>query len=163
MTRCLFLFLTNILSKLYENVLDIMTTEKVKINEHQCGGQRDSGTIYNMIMMRSVIYTNRRLTRKIYGYFTDAYKCFDTLCLKDWLVELWRAGMREKEIYMLYEMNHKSNIVIEKPVGITFSITVHEIVKQGTIFGPKLCSVATENSNGIGEEISTHITLYLTI
>ena len=35
---------------------------------------------------------------------------------------------------------------------------MHEIVKQGTIFGPKLCSVATENINGIGEEISTHIT-----
>ena len=37
---------------------------------------------------------------------------------------------------------------------ITDSITVHEIVKQGTIFGPKLCSVATEKINGIGEEIS---------
>ena len=38
-----------------------------------------------------------------------------------------------------------------------------EIVKQGTIFGPKLCSVATEKINGIGEEISTHITPELTI
>ena len=41
---------------------------------------------------------------------------------------------------------------------MTDSITVHEIVKQSTIFGPKLCSVATENINDIGEEISTHIT-----
>ena len=44
------IFLTNILSKVYEKVLDLMRTEKVKINEHQCGG-----TIDNMIMMRSVI------------------------------------------------------------------------------------------------------------
>ena len=36
-------------------------------------------------------------------------------------------------------------------------------MKQGTIFDPKLCSVATENINGIGEEISTHITTELTI
>ena len=34
------LFLTNILSKLYEKVLDLLTTEKIKINEHQCGGQQ---------------------------------------------------------------------------------------------------------------------------
>ena len=34
------IFLTNILSKLYENVLDLLTTEKVKINEHQCGVQK---------------------------------------------------------------------------------------------------------------------------
>ena len=46
---------------------------------------------------------------------------------------------------------------------MTDSITVHEIVKQGTIFGLKLCSVATEKINGIGEEISTHITPALTI
>ena len=45
---------------------------------------------------------------------------------------------------------------------MTDSITVHETVKQGTIFGPKLCSVATEKINGIGEEISTDITPELT-
>ena len=147
------LFLTNILSKLYEKVLDLLTTEKVKINEHQCGGQKGCGTIDNMIMMRAVIDNNRRLNRK-----TDAYKCFDKLWLKDYLVELWRDGMREREVYMLYAMNKESYIVIETLVGITYSIIAHDIVKQGTIFGPKLYSVVTEKINGIGEEISTHIT-----
>ena len=47
-------------------------------------------------------------------------------------------------------MNKESHIVIETPVGMTDSITVHEIVKQCTIFDPKLCSVATEKINGIG-------------
>ena len=50
--------------------------------------------------------------------------------------------MREREVYMLYEMNNESNIVLETPVGMTDSITVDEIVQQGTIFGQKLCSVA---------------------
>ena len=49
------LFQTNILNKLYEKVLDLLRTEKVKINERQCGGQKGCGTIDNMIMMRSVI------------------------------------------------------------------------------------------------------------
>ena len=35
-------------------------------------------------------------------------------------------------------MNKESNIVKETPVGMAGSITVHEIVKQGTIFGPKI-------------------------
>ena len=51
--------------------------------------------------------------------------------------------MREREVYMLYEMRKESNIVIETLVEMTDSITVHEIVKQCTIFGPKLYSVAT--------------------
>ena len=46
----------------------------------------------------------------------------------------------ELRVKMLYEMNKESHIVIETPVGMTDSITVHEIVKKGTIFGPKLCS-----------------------
>ena len=58
------IFLTNILSKLYEQVLDLLTTEKVKINEHQRGGQKGCGTIDNMIMMRIAIDNNRRLNRK---------------------------------------------------------------------------------------------------
>ena len=99
-----------------------------------------------------------KIKQKTYCYFADAYKCLDKLWLKDCLVELWRAGMREREVYMLYEMNKKSNIVIETPVGMTDSITMHEIVKQCTIYGPKLCSMATEKINGIWEEISTHIT-----
>ena len=60
-------------------------------------------------------------------------------------------------------MNKESNIVIETPVGMAASIAVHDIVKQCTIFGPKLCSVVTEKINGIGEEISTHITPEITI
>ena len=63
--------------------------------------------IDNMIMMRAVIDNNRRLNRKAYCYFADAYKCFDNLWLKDCVVELWRAGMRREEVYMLYEMNKK--------------------------------------------------------
>ena len=81
------LFLINILNKLYKKVLDLLTTEKVKVNKHQCGGQKGCGTIDNMIMMRSVIDNNRRLNRKTCCYFADAYKCFDKLCLKDCLVE----------------------------------------------------------------------------
>ena len=58
------LFLTNILSKLYENVLDLLTTENVKINEHQCGRQKGCGTIDNRIMKREVKDNNRRFNRK---------------------------------------------------------------------------------------------------
>ena len=102
-----------------------------------------------MIIMRSAVDNNKRLNRKTYCYITDTYKCFDKLWLKYCLVELWRAGMRERKVYILYEMNKESNSVI---VGMTDSITVHEIMKQGTIFGPKLCSVATEKINGIGKK-----------
>ena len=72
------LFLTNILAN-YMKILDLRTIGNVKINEHQCGGQKRCGTIDNMIMMRAVMDNNRRLNRKTYFYFADAYKCFNKM------------------------------------------------------------------------------------
>ena len=72
----------------------------------------------------------------------------------------------EREVYMLYEMNKKSNIMTEKLAGITNSITVHEIVKQGTILDPKLCSVtpdkfhhtASQHNQNQKQTMNTHNT-----
>ena len=157
------LFLTNVLSKVFERVLDLLTNETVCMSEYQCGGQKERGTVDNMIMMRAVIDNNARLNKKTYCYFADAYKCFDKLWLKDCLVEMWRAGMREREIMLIYELNRKADIIIDTPVGITDSITVREIVKQGTVFGPKLCCISTEKVNSIQHVVSTSLTPEMTI
>ena len=123
------LFLTNVLSKVFERV-DLVTSEDVWMSEYQCGGQKQRGTVDNIIMMRVVIDNNVRLNKKTYCYFADAYKCFDKLWLKDCLVEMWRAGMREKEVMLIYELNRKADIVIETPVGMTENITVTEIINR---------------------------------
>ena len=119
------------------------------MSQYQSGGQRKRGTCDNQIMMNAVIDQNRRLKKKTYLYFADAYKCFDRLWLKDCLVELWKAGMREREIKIIYEMNRLANIEIKTPNGITKEILVNDIVRQGTIFGPKLCCISTQNVNNL--------------
>ena len=51
------------------------------------------------------------LIAKQQQYYADAYKCFDRLWLKDCLIELWKAGMREREVLMIYKINEMANIV----------------------------------------------------
>ena len=80
----------------------------------------------------------------------DAEKCFNKLWLKDTLIDLHEAGSREREVKMIYLMNKKAEITINTPVGETEEITAKEIVKQGTIFGPKLCCVSTDKINKVG-------------
>ena len=77
--------------------------------------------------MNAVIDQNRRLKKKTYLYFADAYKYFNRLWLKDCLVELWKAGMREREIKVIYEMNRLAKIEIRTPNGITKEILVNDI------------------------------------
>ena len=77
------LFLTSIISKVFERVLDEITQGDVEFNEYQCGGRKGRGTIDNQIMMLAIRDNNMRLNKKTYVYFADAYKCFDRLWLKD--------------------------------------------------------------------------------
>ena len=56
-------------------------------------------------------------------------------------------------------MNERAKITIETPAGDTNAILVHEIVRQRTVFGPKLCCVSTQAVNTIsGKKVSSYIT-----
>ena len=80
----------------------------------------------------------KRFKNKIYFFFADDIKCFDTerLWLKDCLIETHYLGYSPGTIRSLYEINKTWNIVVDTPVGKISSITVEELVKQGIIFGP---------------------------
>ena len=90
-------------------------------------------------MMKAVIDSNSRLNKRTYCYYADAYKYFDRLWLKDSLIELWKAGMRERKVLMIYKMNESAKITIEKPAGDINEIGVHEIVRNSIWTQVVLC------------------------
>jgi hypothetical protein len=101
--------------------------------------------------LRAIIDRNRELKKKTYTIFADAEKCFDKLWLEDSLVQMNRCGIREREITTLKAMNKKATIIVETPSGNKNEFEVHNIVKQGTIYGPQLCCVSTTQINEIKE------------
>jgi len=126
------IFLTNIVSKLYEKVIMNKTKEHIKISKYQ--GQEGRSIKDNWIAIMAVMDMNRRLKRDTHMLFADAVKCFDKLWLDDCLLDLKEAGMREKEIKVIRKLNEKARIEIETPVGSTTEIEAKKIVKQGTVF-----------------------------
>ena len=66
-------------------------------------------------------------------------KCFGELRQEDVLISMYHLGYSPDAIRSLYGINKTSNIVVDKPVGKTSSITVEEVMKQGTIFGLIMC------------------------
>ena len=50
-------------------------------------------------------------------------------------------------------MNKKAEIIVDTTVGQTESISIKEIVKQGSIFGPIMCCATTSRVNNIGETV----------
>ena len=157
------IFLTNIISKLFEKVIALRNEKIVqnKISQFQCGGIKNRGTVDHLFTLRAVIDYYRYMKKHLYIFFGDMEKCFDKLWLKDCVIDLWRTGMPIDEVYMIYLLNKESNAVVDTPFGITREIVLTETVRQGTIYGPILCSIATDKINKIGgqsfESMGTNI------
>jgi hypothetical protein len=148
------LFITEVVSKVYEKVLKNRSEAKLNnfISEFQTGGKKGTATVDNHIILSEVIRKNRKMGRNTYIVYGDAVKCFDKLWLKDSLVELFNAGCSPQDIQMMHLLNESTEVTVLTPSGATEKLNVGEIVKQGTVLGPTLCCVVTDQVNSIGEE-----------
>ena len=153
------IFLTNVISKLYEKVVKDRNKQKVdsRVSKNQVGGKTGRSTSDHMIVVVDRIQRNKRLGKKTYFVFGDAVKCFDKLWLRDCLIELYKAGVLVQDIGMLYRMNEEAKIKIRTPLGETDEFTCHEIVKQGTIWGPEMCCIETDSINRLGERNDSNV------
>ena len=106
--------------------------------------------------LNAVIDYNTNLGVPTYIWFGDAVKCFDKLSLEDCTKELGKM-VGWDEAALIYEMNKYGRAIIETPIGKTEEIEIKGRVKQGTIFGPKLCSITTDKVNTVGQKSITMI------
>lgn len=124
-----------------EKIKDMMTMEERQY------GRRKGWSI-------AVLQENRRIKQDMYMIFVDT-ECFDKLWLEDCLLRMKEAGMRYKEVKLLWKLlrklNEKARIRIETPSGTTEEIEIENIVKQGTVYEPQMCCVSTVEANKLDE------------
>ena len=153
------IFLTNVVSKVYEKVKKIRYDETLDQNMHcmQTAGRKNRSAIDNILIAATIIGNNKAEEKSTYAFFADAEKAFDRLWLKDALLDLHDLGVSNYDAQMLYNLNKEAIINVKTPFGLTDPITVKEVVKQGTIFGPVLCCAATSKVNTVGSEVKVKI------
>ena len=138
------IFLTCIISKVLERLMLVRSDLKsVKINPLQCGSTTGKSPADNIFVINSVIdhaiYLNKTLFITSYDYAT----CFDSLWLEECLLALLKLGVDSQTVKLLYELNKNACIKVKTPFGDTQSFEIHNIVKQGTVWGSKLCCAST--------------------
>ena len=74
--------------------------------------------------------------------------------MKDKLLELKSIGYSDNDIEMLYLINKNTKILVETEVGNSNTLDIEEVVKQGSIFGPTMCSDSIAKVNEVGEKVS---------
>ena len=152
------LFITNILSKIYEKIKLKKHNDKLNegISKYQCGGKKGRSTVDHIMTLNAIIEYNKTINSETYILFADAYKCFDKLNLKNCIVDIHKL-IGAKEAMRIYKLNENGKAIINTPVGEIGPIEANEIVRQGTILGPKLCCVNTDKINKIGKKCVTYV------
>ena len=59
------------------------------------------------------------------------------------MICLWDAGVTNEVFSLIYLLNKVANITVRTSFGPTNEFEIRDLVKQGTCFGPTLCSTST--------------------
>ena len=138
------IFLTVILSKVLERLLLDRAEEILEnINPLQCGSRKGKSIADVIFLINALIDHSLYLNKTLYMTSYDFATCFDSLWLEDCLICLRNIGVSDRMLHLLYELNKKATITVKNPFGDAAPFTVENIVKQGTVWGAKLCCAST--------------------
>ena len=74
-------------------------------------------------------------------YLINDYKqCFDSLWLQECLSDLFNSGVKDDKLALLYNINSHVKVAVKTPVGRTDRKSIYNVITQGDVFGPILCS-----------------------
>ena len=137
-------FLTPTITKLFERYLMRGSKEEVNnISKFQGGSRPNRSASDQLFLLRACIDHAKYMGRSITATFYDFKQCFDSMWLEDSTISLQKIGIDNDKISLIKQLNEASEIVIKTPVGNTREFEVANIVKQGTVLGPLLCSAST--------------------
>ena len=153
------IFLIPVQSIIFEKLLKNRITPHLEENmtQFQTGGVKGKGVADNLFILRGMIDHSKYLGKELWITFYDIEKCFDSLWLEDHINCLWRCGVKDDMLYLVFQLNKKAMITVRTPVGNTEPVQINNIVKQGTVLGPVLnnCSLDDNCAEGQGYVMGT--------
>ena len=70
----------------------------------------------------------------------DYKQCFDSLWLQECLNDLYDSGVKDDKLALLYNINTEVKVAVKTPVGRTKRESIFNVITQGDVFGPIICS-----------------------
>jgi hypothetical protein len=96
-----------------------------------------------VFLVRSCINHAKYLDSPLYLNFYDFRQCFDKLWLEDSIISLYKLGLQDELLALIYKTNFKARISVKTPIGRSDYFTKTSIVKQGSVTASSLCSSST--------------------
>ena len=128
------------------NILDrlIYGEEYDKISKNmgcfQVGSQKGRNIRDHTLVLHAVINEARNMRINIDINLYDISQCFDALWLKETINDLYISGVKNRNLNLLFEGNLETQMLVKTRFGNTDRVTLEEMVMQGSVPGPILCS-----------------------
>ena len=121
------------------------------MSDSQIGSRRGKNIRNHLWIVHGVIsdVLSTKAKKSIDIQIFDYKQCFDSLWLQECLNDFYSAGVQDDKLALLYNINSDVNIAIRTPVGKTTRENIHNVITQGDVFGPMLCSKLVDT---IGQE-----------
>ena len=148
------IFLTQVVSKLFEKLLQTrMNSCLKKVSLWQAGSRKGKSVRDNLFLLRGAIDHSKYLSKPLFITTYDFEQAFDSIWLEDSIMALMRLGVDEYILKLVYKLNQHAIVRIKTPHGLTDAFIATDILKQGGVFGPIVCSASTaeycETNKGI--------------
>ena len=112
------------------------------MSDSQVGGRKGKNVRNHLWILNGIICDVLSSKRKIpidIGIF-DYRQCFDSLWLKECQSDIYDSGIKDDKLALLYNINNHVNVAVKTPVGKSERGDIYNVITQGDVFGPILCS-----------------------
>ena len=112
------------------------------MSDSQVGGRKGK-FVRNHIWIVNGVICDVLSTKKNYSIdiqIFDYKQCFDSLWLQECLNDMYENGVKDDKLALLYNINSEIKVAVKTPVGKSDRRSIHNIIAQGDVFGPILCS-----------------------
>ena len=108
------IFLTQVICKIWERLIkDRASFATCNINKLQAGSTKNKSTADHTFIIRSCITRAVYLKCSLFLNFYDFRQCFDKLWLEDSVISLYKLGLQNEFLSLIYKTNLEANIVVK--------------------------------------------------
>ena len=138
------IFITLIVKKIFENMIkERMKDNLEKVDKNQGGSRTNRSPPDNLFLLYGCIDHQKYKNKPLFITAYDFEQAFDALWLQDSVLSLERIGVPTDILHIIYNLNKQAKITVKTPYGRTRQTVLTDIVEQGTVLGPILCSTST--------------------
>ena len=112
------------------------------MSDSQVGGRKGKNVRNHIWILNGIIcdvLSTKKKTPVDIQIF-DYRQCFDSLWLQECLNDMYNRGVKDDKLSLLFNINTQVKVAVKTPVGKSKRESIYNVITQGDVFGPILCS-----------------------